>query len=51
MEGGMTARDIISHRLPLDEAPGIFKKIAGGGFFFSKIMFYPWGLEAGKAIS
>jgi L-iditol 2-dehydrogenase len=49
MEKGMTAAHIISHRLSLDEAPGIFKKIAQGGFFFSKIMFYPWGLEAGES--
>lgn len=43
---GMTAKDIISHRLPLDEAPGIFRKIKEGGFFFSKIMFYPQGVPA-----
>ena len=42
---GMTAKDIISHSLSLDEAPGIFKKIAEGGFFFSKIMFFPNGQE------
>ena len=42
----MTAEDIISHRLSLDEVPGIFKKIAAGGFLFSKIMFFPWGTEA-----
>lgn len=41
---GMTAKDIISHRLPLDEAPEIFRKIKAGGFFFSKIMFYPQGV-------
>ena len=40
---GMTAKDIISHRLSLDEAPEIFNKIAQGGFFFSKIMFFPNG--------
>ncbi|WKY44305.1 galactitol-1-phosphate 5-dehydrogenase [Eubacteriaceae bacterium ES2] len=42
-ENGMTAKDIISHRLPLDEAPDVFAKIAAGGYFFNKIMFYPWG--------
>lgn len=42
---GMTAKDIISHRLTLDEAPKIFEKIATGGYFFSKIMFYPNGQE------
>lgn len=40
-EKGMTAKDIISHRLPLDEAPAIFEKIAAGNFFFNKIMFFP----------
>lgn len=42
---GMSAKDIISHRLSLDEAPEIFEKIAKGGFFFSKIMFFPNGQE------
>ncbi|MCI8326766.1 MAG: galactitol-1-phosphate 5-dehydrogenase [Lachnospiraceae bacterium] len=42
---GMTAKDIISHRLSLDEAPEMFEKIAKGGIFFSKIMFYPNGQE------
>lgn len=40
---GMTAKDIISHRLPLDKAPEIFESIAKGNYFFSKIMFYPNG--------
>jgi L-iditol 2-dehydrogenase len=48
MEEGLTAGDIISHRLPLDEAPAVFKKIAAGGFFFNKIMFYPWGIQAAQ---
>ena len=42
---GMTAKDIISHRLPLDDAPQIFKNIAKGNYYFSKIMFYPNGRE------
>lgn len=42
---GMTAKDIISHRLSLDELPNIMKKIAQGGYFYNKIMFYPWGQE------
>jgi L-iditol 2-dehydrogenase len=46
MQDGVSAKKIISHRLSLDEAPGIFEKIAAGGFFFNKIMFYPWGIEA-----
>ena len=41
----MTAKDIISHRLSLDEAPAMFEKIATEKFFFSKIMFYPNGQE------
>jgi L-iditol 2-dehydrogenase len=48
MKNGVSAEKIISHRLSLDEAPGIFGKIAAGGFFFNKIMFYPWGLEAAR---
>lgn len=40
---GLTAKNIISHRLSLEEAPEIFNKIAKGGFFFSKIMFFPNG--------
>jgi L-iditol 2-dehydrogenase len=42
-EKGMTAKDIISHRLPLDEVPNVFSEIAKGGYFYNKIMFYPWG--------
>jgi L-iditol 2-dehydrogenase len=49
MEQGLTAKDIISHRLSLDEGPDIFRKIKAGGFFFSKIMFFPWGIAAGKS--
>ena len=41
----MTAKEIISHRLSLDEAPAMFEKIATEKFFFSKIMFYPNGQE------
>ncbi|MDR1105472.1 MAG: galactitol-1-phosphate 5-dehydrogenase [Treponema sp.] len=48
MRNGASAEKIISHRLSLDEAPGIFRKIAEGGFFFNKIMFYPWGLDAAR---
>lgn len=48
---GMTAKEIISHRLSLDDVPGIFRKIKEGGFFFSKIMFYPQGVPADTAKS
>ncbi|MGL4606665.1 MAG: galactitol-1-phosphate 5-dehydrogenase [Eubacteriaceae bacterium] len=44
-EKGMTAKDIISHRLPLEEVPQMFAEIAKGGVFYNKIMFYPWGQE------
>lgn len=40
---GMTAKDIISHRLTLEEVPGILEKIDAGHYFFNKIMIYPWG--------
>lgn len=42
-KNGMAAKDIISHRLSLDQAPEIFAAIAKGDYFFSKIMFYPNG--------
>jgi L-iditol 2-dehydrogenase len=42
-ENGMTAHDIISHRLPLDDVPAVFAEIAKGGYFYNKIMLYPWG--------
>jgi L-iditol 2-dehydrogenase len=42
-EGKLSAEHMISHRLSLDEAPEIFKKIAEGGYFFNKIMFFPNG--------
>ncbi|MDO4288472.1 MAG: galactitol-1-phosphate 5-dehydrogenase [Eubacterium sp.] len=44
-EKGMTAKDIISHRLPLNEAPAVLKKIAEGGYFYNKVMFYPDGYD------
>lgn len=44
-ERGMTAKDIISHRLPLDECPAVFAEIAKGGYFYNKVMFFPWGQE------
>ncbi|MGI6033761.1 MAG: galactitol-1-phosphate 5-dehydrogenase [Coriobacteriales bacterium] len=41
-EKGMTAKDIISHRITLDEVPEIFKNIDKGHYFFNKIMIFPW---------
>ena len=43
-QGKITSKDLISHRLSLDEAPAIFRRIAQGGFYFNKIMFFPNGL-------
>ena len=34
---------LISHRLPLEELPGIFEKIDKREIEFNKIMFYPNG--------
>lgn len=42
-EGKLSSKYIISHKLPLEDAPIIFNKIATEKFFFNKIMFYPWG--------
>lgn len=44
-EKGMTAKNIISHHLPLDDAPAVLAKIGEGGYFFNKVMFYPDGYE------
>ena len=43
-KNGLTATDIISHRLTLDDVPEIFRRIKNEKFFFSKIMFYPNGI-------
>ena len=40
---GLTASDIISHRLTLEEVPEIFRRIRKEKFFFSKLMIYPNG--------
>jgi L-iditol 2-dehydrogenase len=42
-EKKVTGKPMISHKLPLDDAPAIFKKIDQGGFFFNKILFLPHG--------
>jgi L-iditol 2-dehydrogenase len=39
----ITSKYMISHKLPLDEAPEMFKKIDKGGLFFNKILFLPFG--------
>jgi L-iditol 2-dehydrogenase len=41
-EGKVNCEYVISHRLPLDEAPAVFEKIYKGGFFYNKIIFLPW---------
>lgn len=42
-QGKITAGPMISHKLPLDDAPEMFKKIDEGGIFFNKILFLPFG--------
>lgn len=42
-EGKITAEPMISHKLPLDDAPDMFKAIDKGGLFFNKILFLPHG--------
>jgi hypothetical protein len=34
---------MISHKLPLDKAPEMFRQIDKGGIFFNKILFLPFG--------
>jgi len=41
-EGKLNCDPVVTHRLPLDEAPAIFKKIREEKFFFNKILFLPW---------
>ena len=36
---------LISHRLPLEDLPGIFEKIAAKSIVYNKIMFYPNGMD------
>ena len=38
----ITSRHMISHKLTLDEAPEMFKKIDKGGLFFNKVLFLPF---------
>ncbi|MGI6284685.1 galactitol-1-phosphate 5-dehydrogenase [Neomoorella humiferrea] len=40
-EGKMVAEPIITHRLSLDEAPKVFRKIKEGSIEYNKIMFLP----------
>lgn len=46
--GEIKAGPMLSHKLSLDDAPDIFKKIAVGGLFFNKIMFLPFGENYGE---
>ena len=39
----ITSEYMISHKLPLDDAPEMFRKIDKGGLFFNKILFLPFG--------
>ncbi|MDR1133871.1 MAG: galactitol-1-phosphate 5-dehydrogenase [Synergistaceae bacterium] len=47
-EGKISAGHMISHKLPLDEAPDIFRQIDAGGLFFNKVMFFPHGENFGE---
>ncbi len=47
-EGKIGAKHMISHMLPLDEAPEMFRKIDKGGIFFNKVMFLPHGESFGE---
>jgi L-iditol 2-dehydrogenase len=45
--GELTARPLISHRLELDEAPGVFRSLLDRSFGpYGKILFAPHGTEA-----
>ena len=39
----ISAEKLISHRLPLDEVPATFRRIAEGNYYFNKILFFPSG--------
>jgi len=41
-EGRINCADVITHRLPLKDAPAVFEKIRKGGFYYNKIIFLPW---------
>lgn len=40
-EGKISSKHMISHRLPLEEGPSLFRQIDAGGLFFNKILFIP----------
>lgn len=44
-EGKLSAKEIITHKLELEEVPAVFKKIDEEKFYFNKIMFYPYGVK------
>ncbi len=39
----ISSEHMISHKLPLDKAPEMFRQIDKGGIFFNKILFLPFG--------
>ena len=47
-EKGFNPDLLISHRLPLEELPDIFKKIDKKEIVYNKIMFYPNGMDEVK---
>ncbi len=40
-EGKLKTDPLVSHRLPLEEGPAIFKKFSEKDFFFNKVLFLP----------
>ena len=41
-DGTVDADKVITHRLPLDDAPKIFEQIHNREIFFNKVLFLPW---------
>lgn len=41
-DGTVDAEKVITHKLPLEEVPGIFEKIYRKELFFNKVLFLPW---------
>jgi len=42
-QGKIRTEPIITHRLPLDQAPEIFKHLYARDIFFGKVLFLPRG--------
>ncbi|HBU12835.1 MAG TPA: galactitol-1-phosphate 5-dehydrogenase [Clostridiales bacterium] len=46
--GAVTAGPMISHKLPLEDAPEMFRAIDRGGIYFNKVLFLPHGENFGE---